>query len=85
MKKLFGLCRNNCPGKAIGCDEIDDAPWIRVFKKFSKLKIKPYWGNHFWAPGYCVDMVGLDEEKIRRYVQYEELKEKHKQQGKLFK
>ena len=58
---------------------------IRVFKKFSTLKVKPYWGNHFWAPGYCVDTVGLDEEKIRRYVQYQERKEKHEEQGQLFK
>ncbi len=27
---------------------------IRVFNKFRKLKKKPYWGNHFWARGYCV-------------------------------
>ena len=57
---------------------------IRVFKKFSTLTIKPHWGNHFWAPGYCVDTVGLDEEKICRYVQYQERKEKHEEQGELF-
>ena len=28
---------------------------IRVFKHFPYLKQKPYWGNHFWARGYCVD------------------------------
>lgn len=49
---------------------------IRIFKKFQYLKNKPYWGNHFWAPGYCVDTVGLDEEKIRKYVKYQEEKEK---------
>jgi putative transposase len=41
---------------------------IRVFNKFRELKHRPYWGNHFWSRGYCVDTVGLDEEKIRRYV-----------------
>ncbi len=41
---------------------------IRVFNKFRKLKKKPYWGNHFWARGYCVDTVGLDADKICRYV-----------------
>lgn len=25
-------------------------------------------GLHFWATGYCVSTVGLDEEKIRRYI-----------------
>jgi len=33
---------------------------IRIFKQFSNLKHRPYWGNHFWAKGYCVDTVGLN-------------------------
>ena len=49
---------------------------IRVFNKFRHLKNKPYWGNHFWARGYCVDTVGLDAEKIRKYVKYQEEREK---------
>jgi putative transposase len=49
---------------------------IRVFKKFPYLKERPYWGNHFWADGYCVDTVGLDEEMIRKYVIYQERKER---------
>ncbi|MHC1743870.1 MAG: IS200/IS605 family transposase [Syntrophobacteraceae bacterium] len=49
---------------------------IRVFKKFPYLKQRPYWGNHFWAQGYCVDTVGLDSDMIRKYVQYQEGKEK---------
>ena len=43
---------------------------IRIFNKFRALKKKPYWGNHFWARGYCFDTVGLDAEKIRKYVKY---------------
>jgi len=27
-----------------------------------------YWGRHFWVKGYCVSSVGLDEEKIPKYV-----------------
>jgi putative transposase len=49
---------------------------IRVLSKFRHLKRKPYWGNHFWARGYCVDTVGLDAEKIRKYVKYQEDNEK---------
>jgi putative transposase len=45
---------------------------IRVFNKFRDLKNKPYWGNHFWARGYCVDTVGLDAEMIIKYVKYQE-------------
>jgi len=52
---------------------------IRVFKKFPYLKQRPYWGNHFWAQGYCVDTVGLDSDMIRKYVQYQERKEKEQQ------
>ncbi len=49
---------------------------IRVFNEFRKLKEKRYWGNHFWAPGYCVDTVGLDAEMIKKYVRYQKNKEK---------
>ena len=50
---------------------------IRVFNRFRKLKEKPYWGNHFWARGYCVDTVGLDAEMIRKYIKYQEAKERN--------
>ena len=53
---------------------------IRVLKQFPKLRVKPYWGNHFWAPGYCVDSVGLDAEMIRKYVKYQEKRERHEEQ-----
>ena len=49
---------------------------IRVFNKFRELKRKPYGGNHFWARGYCVDTVGLDEEKIRKYVRFQQEQER---------
>ena len=48
---------------------------IRLFTKLPKLR-KTYWGNHFWARGYCCDTLGLDLEKIRKYVQYQEKVEK---------
>jgi putative transposase len=47
---------------------------IKIFKSYPQLKKKPYWGNHFWARGYCVDTIGLDEEKIKKYVIYQENK-----------
>ncbi|MFM0147505.1 transposase [Paraburkholderia sp. RL18-085-BIA-A] len=31
---------------------------------------KPYWGNHFWEKGYCVDSVGLNSEMIQKYVRF---------------
>lgn len=57
---------------------------IRVFNKFRNLK-KPYWGNHFWSRGYCVDTVGLDAEMIKKYVQYQDHRDaQREQQGRLF-
>jgi len=44
--------------------------------KFRELKEKPYWGNHFWSRGYCVDTVGLDAEMIRKYIKYQESQER---------
>ena len=52
---------------------------IRIFKQFSHLRKKPYWGNKFWAPGYCVDTIGFDADMIRKYVQYQDKKE-HQQE-----
>ena len=49
---------------------------IKMFKSYPKLKQKPYWGNHFWARGYFVSTVGLDEEMIRKYVKYQEKEER---------
>ncbi len=50
---------------------------IQVFHQFPYLKKKPYWGNHFWAKGYCVDTVGVDAEMIRQYVKYQEKQERN--------
>ena len=49
---------------------------LRSFSKFPYLKQKPYWGNHFWAKGYCVDTVGLDAEMVRKYVKYQDEQDK---------
>ena len=45
---------------------------IGAFQKYPQLRTKRYWGNHFWAPGYCVDTVGLDIDMIQKYVRYQE-------------
>jgi len=49
---------------------------IKVFKQFRELRKKPYWGNHFWSQGYCLDTVGLDSQMIQKYVRYQEAKER---------
>ncbi|MBA3530778.1 MAG: IS200/IS605 family transposase [Ardenticatenales bacterium] len=58
---------------------------IRLFQRYERLGRK-YWGRHLWARGYCVSTVGLDEEKIRKYVRWQELREQQieSQQRRLF-
>jgi len=58
---------------------------MRLFQRYEKLG-RRYWGRHLWSRGYCVSTVGLDEEKIRKYVKWQEKREKEIEatQGKLF-
>ena len=43
----------------------------KLRKKFSWLK-KVYWKeNIVWSPGYFVSTIGVDEEKILKYVQWQ--------------
>ena len=53
---------------------------IHLFKTKRHLKEKPLWGNHFWARGYFVSTVGVDEELIRRYIQHQEKEEKRREE-----
>lgn len=48
---------------------------MKLFRRYRQLRKKPYWGNHFWAKGYCVDTLGLDPEMIQKYVRYQEKQE----------
>ena len=57
---------------------------IKIFDMHGELK-KRYWGRHFWAKGYCVSTVGLDEEQIRKYVRWQLKKDKIIDQLKLWK
>ena len=56
---------------------------IKLFQNFPGMKKKPYWGNHFWARGYCVSTVGLDEKTIRKYAQYQERQERAEEKQQL--
>ncbi len=58
---------------------------IKLFKSYPNMRKKPYWGNHFWAIGYFVATVGVDEELIKRYVKYqEEIERKHENEQQQF-
>jgi len=56
---------------------------LRLFDRFPQLR-KRYWGQHVWSRGYCVSTVGLDEERIKKYVKWQNQKDAETQQGKLF-
>ena len=48
---------------------------IRVHRDVSKVKGSMY-GRSFWARGYCVSTVGLDEAVIAQYIQDQEKHER---------
>ena len=54
---------------------------IKVFDRHLDLK-KRYWGRHFWAKGYCVSTVGLDEEQIKKYVTWQMNRDRNTEQPK---
>jgi putative transposase len=58
---------------------------IRIFQRSEKLG-KQFWGRHLWGRGYWVSTVGIEETRIREYVQWQEKKEREieKLQGNLF-
>jgi putative transposase len=62
---------------------------IKLFKSYPRLRKKPYWGNHFWTRGYFVNKVpcgagtiGMNEDLVRRYVKYQEEREKEEERNK---
>jgi putative transposase len=45
-----------------------------LFEKYSHLR-RNFRGHHFWARGYYVNTVGLDEQKIRQYIKNQQEKD----------
>jgi len=54
----------------------------RLFHRYEKLG-KRYWGRHLWSRGYCVSSIGLNEEEIRKYVKWQEKKDREIEQQQL--
>ena len=46
-------------------------------------KSRNFTGENFWARGYFVSTVGLDEEMVREYIQHQEKEDEHYDQLKL--
>ena len=82
-----------CPNGSRACDNGDSAEVFSVrsdgdvegkdsdqdVSSVSRDEEEAVLGNHFWARGYCVSTIGLDEEKIKKYVQYQEEQERQEE------
>ena len=51
---------------------------IRIHREYLGRQ-RQYTGFHFWARGYCVSTVGLDEEMVRAYIRHQEVEEKREE------
>ena len=47
----------------------------KLFRQYKNLGSQ-YWGRHLWARGYCVSTIGLDDEKIRKYINWQEKRDR---------
>lgn len=52
---------------------------IRIHREYLGRK-RNYTGFHFWAKGYCVSTVGLDEAVVRNYIRTQDEHEKRQEQ-----
>ena len=43
-------------------------------------RARNFTGFHFWARGYCVSTIGLDEETVRAYIRDQEAEERRQEQ-----
>ena len=55
---------------------------VRIHRELSKVK-GTLFGRKFWARGYCVSTVGLDEDRIREYIRGQEHLDKQVDQAEL--
>jgi putative transposase len=54
---------------------------VRIHREL--MKERRMTGLHFWADGYCVSTIGLNEETIRRYVREQDQRERRQAQREL--
>ncbi len=54
---------------------------LRIHREL--LKDRRITGLHFWAKGYCVSTVGLDEQTVRKYIRNQETLESQQEELEL--
>lgn len=70
---VLSIPPNYCVSRVMGFLKGKSA--IQMFRKYVGLR-KKYYGQHYWSRGYAVTTVGLDEEMIRKYVRWQEKKDR---------
>lgn len=55
---------------------------IRIHRQLLKTK-GTLFGRSFWAKGYCVSTVGIDEQQVRKYIKEQEKLQKEQDQLEL--
>jgi putative transposase len=55
---------------------------LRIHRQFLGQK-RNFTGLHFWACGYCLSTIGLDEAKLRAYIRDQKAEEKRQEQLRL--
>ena len=66
---------------AIGLLKGKSASEVMSFGKPANRMVR---GRHFWARGYCVSTVGLDENTVRTYIRNQEAEDKRQDDAGLF-
>jgi len=44
---------------------------LMIFDRFANLRCK-FWNRHFWAKGYYVSTVGMNETTVQKYIREQE-------------
>ena len=55
---------------------------IRIHREYLERR-RNFTGYHFWARGYCVSTVGLDEARVKNYIREQELRDRKEDQLKI--
>ena len=85
VKDHIHLCLSIPPkysvSSAVGLLKGKSASEVMSFGSRASRQVR---GRHFWARGYCVSTVGLDEAVIRQYIQNQEGEDQRQEQMGLF-
>ena len=84
MKDHVHMCLSVPPKYAVSnvVGYIKGKSAIAITRRF-KGKQRNFSGEHFWARGYCVSTVGLDEEIVREYIRHQEINDGKRDQVSL--